>query len=52
MYKPESVLENEMHKIHWGFEIQTNYIISVGKPDIEKKRTYRIVEFEENKKEE
>ena len=28
MYNPESVLENEMHKILWGFEIQTDHLIS------------------------
>ena len=25
MHKPEFVPENEMHKILWDFEIQTNY---------------------------
>ena len=29
MYKPESVLENETHKILWDFEIQTDYPIQV-----------------------
>ena len=27
MHKPESVLENEMHKIPWDFEIQTDHLI-------------------------
>ena len=29
----ESVLENEMHKILWDFEIQTDYSIQVRKRD-------------------
>ena len=28
MHKPESILENEMHKILWDFEIQTDHLIS------------------------
>ena len=28
MYKPESVLENEMHKLLWDFEIQMDHLIS------------------------
>ena len=35
MHKPESILENEMHKIHWGFEIQTYYQIQTRRPDVE-----------------
>ena len=27
MHKPESVLENKVHKILWDFEIQTNHLI-------------------------
>ena len=34
MYNPESVLENETHKLFWGFEIQTDHIISVRRPDL------------------
>ena len=32
IHKPEFVLENEMHKLLWDFEIQTNYtcLISAG----------------------
>ena len=35
MRKPESVLENETHKIIWDFEIQTNHQISVRRLDFE-----------------
>ena len=28
MHKPESVLENETHKILWDFQIQTDHPIS------------------------
>ena len=34
MYKPESVLENETHKILWNFEIQTDHLILARKPDL------------------
>ena len=27
-HKPESILENEMHKLLWDFEIQTVHLIS------------------------
>ena len=33
MNKPESVLENETHKNLWGFEIQTNHLIAVRRPN-------------------
>ena len=33
MHKAESVLENEMHKILWSFEIQTDHQIQAKKPD-------------------
>ena len=48
MHNPESILENEMHKLLWNFEIQTDHLISARRPDlviIRKKRTYRIVDF-------
>ena len=57
MHNPESVLENEMHKFLWDFEIQTDLQIFAGQPDLiiinekkkkkrkKKKRTYRIVNF-------
>ena len=50
-HNPESVLENETHKLLWDFEIQTNNLILTRWPDIviivkkKKKRTYRIVDF-------
>ena len=34
MRNPESVLENETHKLLWDFEIQTNYQISARRPDL------------------
>ena len=34
MHKPESVRENEMHKWLWDFEIQTDHLIPVRRPDI------------------
>ena len=33
MHNPESVLENETHKLLWDFEIQTDHKISVSWPD-------------------
>ena len=55
MHKPESVLENETHKLYWGFEIQTDHLISAKRPDLiiikkkkkkrKKKRTCRFVDF-------
>ena len=51
MHKPESVLENETHKLLWDFEIQTDHLISARQPNLiiinkkEKKRTCRIVDF-------
>ena len=34
MHNPESVLENEMQKHLWDFEIQTDQLISVRWPDL------------------
>ena len=34
MHKPESVLENEMHKILWDFEIQIDHLILARRPDL------------------
>ena len=49
MHKPESVLENETHKILWDFEIQTDHLIPARRPDLvlinKKKRTCHIVDF-------
>ena len=48
-HKPESVLENETHKILWDFEIQTDHLITARRPDLvlinKKKRTCHIVDF-------
>ena len=33
MHKPESVLENETHKILKDFEIQMNHLIMARRPD-------------------
>ena len=35
MHKPESVLENETHKILWNFEIQMDHLILTRTPDQE-----------------
>ena len=34
MLNPESVLENETHKILWNFETQTDHIISARRSDL------------------
>ena len=42
MYKLESVLENDKHKLLWDFNIQTDHLISTRRPDliiITKKKT-------------
>ena len=33
-HNPESVLENDTHKILWDFEIQTDYLILARRSDI------------------
>ena len=50
MHNPDSVLENETHKLFWDFEIQMDHLISTKRPDPgiinkKKKRTGRIVNF-------
>ena len=49
MHKPENVLENETHKIIWGFEIITDHPIPAGRPDLvlinKKERTCQLVDF-------
>ena len=49
MHKPESIQDNETHKILWDFEIQTDYLIPARRPDLviirKKKRTCSIVNF-------
>ena len=34
MHNPASVLKNETHKLLWDFEIQTDHLISVRRPDL------------------
>ena len=47
MHNPESIIENETHKLLWDFEIQTYHPISARWPDrvivIKEKRTCRIL---------
>ena len=47
MHDPESVQENEMHKLLWDFDIQTDHLISARRPDRVKinKRTCKTVDF-------
>ena len=49
MHNPASVLENVTHKLLWDFEIQTDHLISVRRPDLlitnKKKRSYKIVDI-------
>ena len=49
MYNPESVLDNDTHKLRRDFEIQTDHLISARLPDLiiinKKERTCRIVDF-------
>ena len=56
MHKPESVLENEMHKLFWDFEIQTDYLIPTKTPDLviakKKKKNKWWKKNDEKKKEE
>ena len=48
-HEPESVLENENHKILWDFSIQTNHVVETRRPDLivvdEKKRSCKIIDF-------
>ena len=34
MHKPESIMENETHKILWDFEIKTDHLILARRPDL------------------
>ena len=49
LHQPESVLENETHKILWNFEIQMDHPISSKRPGLvlinKKKRTCHLVDF-------
>ena len=49
---PASVLENDIHKLLWDFDIQMDHVISAGRPDQriinnkkKKKRICNIVDF-------
>ena len=49
MHNPAPVLENNAHKLLWDFEIHTDHLISVRRPDLiiinKKKRTCKIINF-------
>ena len=49
LHNPKSILENEIHKLLWDFEIQTDHLITARRPHLiiinKKERTCRIVEF-------
>ena len=49
IYNPETVQENEAHKLFWDFETQMNHQISARQLNLiivnQKKRTCRIVDF-------
>ena len=49
MHNPAPVLENDTHKLLWGFNIQTDHLIPARRPDLiiiyKKKRTCKIVDF-------
>ena len=49
MQNPAPVLENNMHKLLWDFDIQTDHQISARRPDLiiinKKKGTCKIVDF-------
>ena len=51
MHNPAPVLENDTHKLQWDFNIQTDHLISAGRPDLKiinkkkKKKICKIVDF-------
>ena len=50
MYNPAPVLENDLHKLLWDYDIQTDHLIPARRPDLiiiskKKKRTCKIVDF-------
>ena len=49
MQNPTSALENDMHKLLWDFDIQTDHLISTRRPDLiminRKKRNCNIADF-------
>ena len=34
MHNPESVVENDIHKLLWDFNIQTDHLIPARRPDL------------------
>ena len=48
-HNPASVLENDTHKLLWGFDIQVDHLISARRPELivinKNKRTCKIVDF-------
>ena len=49
MHNPAPDLENDTHKLLWDFDIQTDYLISVRRPDLiiinkQKKKICKIVD--------
>ena len=52
MHNPAPILENNTHKLLWDYDIHTDHLISVRRPDFiiinynnKKKRTCKIVVF-------
>ena len=49
MHNPAPVLENDIHKLLWDLNIQTDHLISTRRPDLiiinKKKRIYKTVDF-------
>ena len=49
MHNSTAVLENDTHKLLWDFDIQTDHLITVRRPDLivinKKKRTCEILDF-------
>ena len=53
MHKPESTLENGLHKILWDFEMQTDHLFQLRRPDLElinkKKENLLVGKFSRSK---
>ena len=51
MHNPAHVLKNDMHKLLWAFDIQTDHLISARRPDLiiinkkKKKKICKIIDF-------
>ena len=47
MHNPAAVLENNIHKLLWDFDIQTDHLFAARRPDLimvnKKKRICKIV---------